>query len=90
MTDDFSGMRSLGAERADRSKNASDWTPRECLIEVLRKLDSGETQADNLVVVWGGTRKDEYGKEHTHFRAAGPSTLMSLGLLTSAIFKMQE
>jgi hypothetical protein len=89
MMDDFTGMRTLGAERSERSQRASDWTPRECLIELLREIDSGETTADHLIVAWRPVRKGDEN-ENGHFLAAGPSALVNLGLLSATAFKMQN
>lgn len=89
MMDDFSDMRTLGAERSERSGRASDWTPRECLVELLREIDAGETTADHLIVAWRPMRKAGEN-ENGHFLAAGHSPLVNLGLLAVTTFKMQD
>lgn len=38
--------------RASETNDAREWTPRDVLIDVLRKLDAGEIHPDHLVVCW--------------------------------------
>ena len=67
----------IGELRADKSHLCSDWSPRDALIDVLRKIDSG-MKCDALVVCWTETVD---GKEKGRFRMAAPSSLTGLGLL---------
>ncbi len=50
--DDFSTAPvSLGEYRARKEDRAKLWTPREALINTLRRIDAGELNAINLVMV---------------------------------------
>ena len=49
----------LGTEKritaADEARDASKWTPRDVLVDVLRRIDSGEYKPETLAVVWTET-----------------------------------
>ena len=85
----MSDVISIGAARSAQSGRASDWSPRELLVELIRELDAGETTADHLIVAWRPLRKGGEN-ENGHFLAAGPSALVNLGLLSATTFKMQD
>jgi DNA invertase Pin-like site-specific DNA recombinase len=38
--------------RANKTGAARDWTPRDCLVDMLRQIDSGELNPDAIVVVY--------------------------------------
>ena len=46
----------LGTERriaaADEARDASKWTPRDVLVDALRRLDSGELSPNALAIVY--------------------------------------
>lgn len=73
---------SIGEIRSQRSWKASDWTPREALVQVLRMIDSGEIAPDAITVCW--RTKIGPGETVTGMRLAGPDIHTSLGLLTVA------
>lgn len=50
---------SLPEARARRSGQASDWTPRDALIDTLRRLDSGELNIDAAIVVYREVGPDD-------------------------------
>ena len=86
MTDNFSNYpRSIGELKSERSDKASDWTPRDVLIDVLRDIDNGKLDLDALVVVMRQRAASGVG-----FRVSSPNGLTTLGMLTSAIYKLQD
>jgi hypothetical protein len=72
--------------RSDRTQNAADWSPRDALIAMLRKIDRGEIDSDALVVVWR-QRKGE-GVAESGFAVASPDVHVTLGLLVHAQHKV--
>ena len=81
MNDNFeAGFRNypqtIGEIRADRSDKASDWTPRDALICLLRRIDSG-VDVKELVVSYVSIDDDE---PTTHFLAIQDRNA-SLGLV---------
>jgi hypothetical protein len=83
VAEDFSNHpKSVGEARSARTSDASDWTPRDVLIDVLRDIDAGRVRPDCLIVV-----HRELGK--TSFAMATPDPLIALGLLIRAAFRIQ-
>lgn len=51
-TEDFSEAPvSIGEVRSDRSNLAKDWTPREALVSMLRDIDSGKRNPEELMII---------------------------------------
>ncbi len=78
--------KSIAEIKSDKSRNAADWTPRDVLIDALRQIDSGEINADALIVVM--REKKGPGETDTRWAMAGPDTHTSLGLLEYAQFRI--
>lgn len=68
--------------RANRSENAKDWSVRDALIAMLRRIDSGEIEQPDAVVVCIRARGSEPDTSRTYFANAAPDVHVSLGLLT--------
>lgn len=86
MTDNFAETPLSVAElRAEKFGACDAWSPRDVLIDVLRKLDRKEIGPQTLVVSWIDVKN---GKEFGHFRMAGPSALYAIGLLHANIHDM--
>lgn len=91
MTDTFGDYSAypvgLGDKRSDKSGNAADWSVREMLIDILRRIDGGEN-FDAAVLAYRSTKPE--GKPYTTFIAAGnsgyPVTLW--GIVNRAQFQM--
>lgn len=84
-TEDFAAAPvSLAEVRAERSQRASDWTPRDVLVALLRDIDSGKVKADRLVVAYAEAL--EGGSTKTHFSMSVPGAHVALGLLERAKF----
>lgn len=78
---------SISELRADRSEKASDWTPRDVLIQLLREIDSGSIVPTAVVVSMAVRSDDGFG--HL-YRVAAPDGFTSLGLLARAAHRLQE
>jgi hypothetical protein len=78
---------SIGEIQSDRSGDGKKWTPRDVLVKMLRMIDSGEVSPDVLVVAYGEMRD---GNRQGHFWQSTPDGMLSLGLMQSTIFKMQD
>lgn len=86
--DDFSEHpRSVAEVRSDRSGDAADWTPRDCLIDLLRAIDQGE-KVESMIICW--TVRDEAGKQRARYRQATPNALITLGLLSRTAGEMMK
>lgn len=73
--------------KSDRSQDASEWTPRDCLICLLREIDRGEVNPTGLVIAYAETIDEA---ERTFVNVASPNLLTTLGLLTRAVYRVQE
>lgn len=89
---DFSkAPRSLTEARADRTESAADWTARDVLVRLLRQIDSGEFNPEELVVIMRQPvpleerlhANDEQEKE-TIYTCSTPNTMTLLGMLEHA------
>lgn len=88
MTDDFSKTPvSLAELRSERAEDGALWKPRDALIALLRRIDSGE-DVDALVVCW--RTKHEGGRYTGHFYQAMQDPYVTMGLLGMTAFKMQS
>lgn len=80
MSDDFKNYpKSVTEIKSDKSNKASDWKPRDVLIDMLRMIDSGEISPSVLIVCY----RDEDNGTITKpgFRVASPDPLATLGVL---------
>lgn len=84
--EDFSKYpKSVGEARSEASERASDWTPREALISMLRDIDSGKVKTDALVICFRRPDGQKPG-----FVIASPDPLVTLGLLERTKFRIHE
>jgi hypothetical protein len=65
--------------RSERSGLASDWTVRDCLVSLLRDIDSGEISPEYCVVIVGNLRPD--GGTITTYSHATPNRYIMRGLV---------
>jgi hypothetical protein len=68
---------SIGELRAFKSSDATDWTPREALVYLLREIDSGRINVTDLILCY-----DDKGGENRGWVNACRSPEMSSFLLT--------
>jgi hypothetical protein len=78
----------IGRLRSDRTGSCTDWSPRDVLIEMLRRIDAGETDIDAMVVCWRARHADRDATGH--FLQASPDPMVTLGLLSMTAYKMQD
>lgn len=79
--DDFRDMpATIGEVRSDRSGTASDWSPRDLLVSLLRDIDSGKVNLDAAIVIW--LEKDE---KFPRYRIASKNPVITLGMLQATI-----
>jgi hypothetical protein len=74
LNDDFSNHpRTIGEIRSDKTRKSQDWTVKEMLIAVLRKIDSGEIDPRMGSVVLGFG--DDRGEQRLHVWYAGTRSI---------------
>jgi hypothetical protein len=79
--------RSLDDIKSDRSGSARDWKPRDALISMLRRIDSGDlTNLKTAVVIIQCNTDDGLGR--TAYLSASPSYSETLGAMEIAKFFM--
>lgn len=62
--DNFADMpKSVAELRAAKQHDGSQWTPRDVLIEVLRRIDKGEIQPERLLIIFREVIGKEYATE---------------------------
>jgi hypothetical protein len=80
--------KSITEVRAERSESARDWTPRDVLIDLLRAIDEKKLDPDAVVVVVRPRAPE--GIAQVHYRIASPDIHTTLGMLSSATFKINK
>lgn len=66
---DFSKEPKSFAElKADKTQKGSDWTPRDCLINLLREIDSGEVAVDNIIICYDDRESCSYSNACKHLK----------------------
>lgn len=82
MSEDFSQYPiSLTERKSESSEKARDWTPRDVLIKLLRRIDSKEMDCDGLVVFYRA-RPVENRLNHVNYLVATPDPYVTQGLIT--------
>jgi hypothetical protein len=44
----------VGEVRAQRDDNSRSWTPRDALVAMLRDIDKGEIEVEDIIICWRG------------------------------------
>lgn len=73
--------RSIAEIRSDKSLDASDWTPRDALIKLLRMHDSGEQVLTTLVAVYAYDDAEARHDRSLGYTCATKTKIETLGLL---------
>ena len=76
----------IGEIRSDKSDNARDWSPRDALITLLRRIDNG-LDVHSVVISYADTEEGEY---RVHYLASSASRGEALGLITRVTWLMNE
>jgi hypothetical protein len=71
---------SVAEKRSDSTYRSSDWSPRDLLIDLLRRIDSGDIKPDAMVVSYRDTLAATDGGTYTRFSAACPDAVTQIGL----------
>lgn len=92
MTDDNGDFKnhpvSISEIKSSKAEKGSYWTPRDCLISVLRDIDDGNLNPDAIVISWTTDTGD--GTSRSGYSNSGPNIETSLGVLESTKFKIWE
>lgn len=82
---------SVTEHRTKNSDNAADWTPRDAAISFLRRLDEGEFEGCDTVVIFATyPGKGERGAIMTHYSCASPSMQHTLGAIELGRLRMHK
>ena len=79
---DNDNITTLSSARAVRTNNAADWTPRDCLIDLLDKMDKGEVSPEGLIVCF--YESGDNGSAVVKYSNAMPNVIMAAGTLDRA------
>lgn len=80
---------SIAERKSEKTMDAADWTPRDALISMLRRIDNGE-KVDELIICFAEIRGTKRHLAVTSYLAATSNPLVSYGLLTRALYKIQS
>jgi hypothetical protein len=88
--EDFSKYpQSIKEVRANKSEDAADWSPRDAIIVMLRRIDAGEfNEVDTAIVAIRSKPKDGSPGHITSYSSAGPSAAVTFGTFELAKLKM--
>ncbi len=84
---------SIGEVRADKTRSAADWTPREALVELLRRIDSGEYSGmDALILCWRTVKKtaSKAVEINSFYSASSPDIHTTLGVLARSEWAIHQ
>lgn len=84
---------SIGEVRADKTRSAADWTPREALVELLRRIDSGEyPDMDTLILCWRTVKKtaSKALEINSFYSASSPDIHTTLGVLARSEWAIHQ
>lgn len=86
MTEDYSGQpASLNEKRAMLASDPAKWGPRELLVSLLRRIDSGELLVpDHMVVCYGSVTPEGYSSAG-YLQAGTFDAFGQIGLLHTVI-----
>lgn len=71
--------------RAEKESDASKWTPRDALIDALRRLDSGLIAPTSLIVMFDDSVNKQIG-----WSVSAQDKFLTLGLMTRCMHKYQS
>ena len=79
---------SISELRSGKTGSSSDWTPKDILIAMLRRIDRGEIDLHRLVLCYSHSPDDKENTEVVGFRSSGKGALTNLGLLDFVKYQM--
>ena len=75
MTDSYKDYpRSITELKGEKDHDSRTWTPRDALINTLRDLDSGELEADHIMILYGRKSQNSgfsQGGSFTYYEQVG-------------------
>ncbi len=74
---------SITEAKAAKDEKSQTWTPRDCLISLLREIDEGRTDPKILVIAYAMTTRDDEGGAQSAFKMATPAAHKELGVYTA-------
>jgi hypothetical protein len=87
MSDNFANYpKSIGEIKSEQTKDASYWTPRECLIDLLRQIDNG-ANISTLIICY---RQNVDGEDRGRYSQSTKDGLVTIGLLASTVNRMMK
>jgi hypothetical protein len=86
--DNEGNITSLTTEKAKRTNNAADWTPRDVMVDMLEKMDSGLVFPKGLIICF--YEEHNNGLTDVRFSASCPNVIMATGCLHRAINLLGE
>jgi hypothetical protein len=78
---------SVTERRGQRAENALLWTPRDALIDLLRRIDRGESEPTGVVVCY---RENVDGGKRTRFSLAGVDAVEAQGIMSRVAWMMND
>ena len=76
---------SLNEIKSEKEHDASLWTPRDCLIDLLRQIDNGK-KINSLIICYEYTDENEYSRaSHQQSTKNGLTTLGLLNLISTKL-----
>jgi hypothetical protein len=79
---------SLSERKAHKAQDGALWTPRDALIDMLRRIDNGEVNPRVCLVAID--YEDEDGEGCTAFNCSSPTYLQTVGLAGRLFFSVNE
>jgi hypothetical protein len=82
---------SVGELRSDAENDAALWTPRDVLIDLLRRIDEKKIDPDVIVVIVRPRKKhDGSGTPQAKYMISSPDYHTSLGMVTDIKHRMMH
>lgn len=79
----------LTAVRAEKERDASKWTPRDALVDVLRRVDKGELRLSHTIICYRETQ-DGDDETYTSYVRSGSDCNTTIGILERVKYMILE
>ena len=81
--------KSVSEMKAEKEENCELWTPRDCLISLLRKIDNNEIKITDIVICYGKKSKDNITMA-SYTQAGSHNHWETLGLIERVKWMLHE
>ena len=78
----------LGKYRTDKSRDSRDWTPLECLREVLREVEAKELDPSELLILYKDGTNSGTVSDAISYRSAGLASPQAVFLIQTVLFNI--